>query len=293
MRNVDEFARELERAQKKPDPGYGGVVFPAAKVFSSILSEGELSAFKEAVARLLTADEKVRNWAARVCVGFIYFSTNITPPILVREFRIAGEPERAVVRSSSPGQDKLPNDRQYFVDALTRLAGGAGDVEDALRLHAGMRDITEPKVFLDAIEQILSSPDERVRRYGVDVCVEFVLQQVPPPLLAEPEGPTEFVVHSREPFRLNPNFKLRARKPVAIHLPRDILSPPGTPLSEIVVLSNPNATVGLLEAKPGEGVAAIIIELAPGEEIYLTRPSPVMVDDGTKNGVIVFDAQAG
>jgi hypothetical protein len=106
------------------------------------------------------------------------------------------------------------------------------------------------------------------------------------------EGTSEFQVRSGEAFRLNRNFKLRARTLVAIHLPPGILSLEGAPLSELVRLSNEDATVGLMETEPGAGVAAIIVELKPGDEISLARSSEAIAYDGTEGGVIIFDAQA-
>jgi hypothetical protein len=284
MRNADDFVRELEQARKKPDPDFGGVVFPAARVFSTVAADAELSAFKEAMQRLLASqDGTTRDWAVSVCVGFVYFANNIEPPSFAR-LQVIAPPDA----SDDAGSVR---DERYFVEALSGYATAHGRAEDAIRLHAKASAGAEAMAFLDAVEQLVASKDEALRRYGIEVCTEFVLRQVSPPQ-GEPEGPTEFVVHSREPFRLNRNFKLRARKIVAIHLPRAILSPEGTPLSDIVQLSNQDATVGLLEAKPGGGVASIVFELAPGDEISLTRSAEAVADDGTEGGVIVFDAQA-
>lgn len=101
----------------------------------------------------------------------------------------------------------------------------------------------------------------------------------------------EFPVRSGEPFRLSRHLKLRARTLVAVHLPSAILSPEGTPLSEIVKLSNQETSVGLVQDASGGGVSSIIVELSAGDEIALTRSSEAIADDGSVGGLILFDAE--
>lgn len=287
MRTIADFVDALLHARRRPEAGYGGEVLAAGRVLSSVANDAELRAFKEAMVQLLASpDADVRKWAVTVGSGFQYFRDSIEAPTYAhREL-----PSDRISDGSLLGEGGK-RDTQFFLALLRSFVDCPNGMDDALGLETQAAPGDEAVALLDALEALLAAPDERARQFGVDICVEFVLRKPPHGPLAA-EGPTEFVVHSGEPFRLNRNFKLRARKLVAIQLPRAILSPEGTPLSEIVRLSNQDATVGLVEAKPGEGVAAIVFELKPGDEISLARSSEAIADDGTEGGVIVFDAQA-
>ena len=46
-------------------------------------------------------------------------------------------------------------------------------VMPVLELYAGLKTYEERKAFQDALEQMLTDPCERVRKFAVDVCLGF------------------------------------------------------------------------------------------------------------------------
>lgn len=97
-------------------------------------------------------------------------------------------------------------------------------------------------------------------------------------------------VPNRSPFPLQKGQRLRANAHLKMYIPAAILEPPGTPLSEIIQLSDQAADVELKEApqRPGT-VSAIIVVMKPGDEISLGRSAEVAVD-GVPEGQVAFEA---
>lgn len=97
-------------------------------------------------------------------------------------------------------------------------------------------------------------------------------------------------IKNRIPFLLSAGQRLRARTDFDLYIPAAIIDPPGTPISELIVLSNRNAEVGLKEAPdvPGK-VSAIIVNMKAGDEIHLGRSSEVAVD-GLETEAVAFEA---
>lgn len=92
------------------------------------------------------------------------------------------------------------------------------------------------------------------------------------------------------PFRLSARQRLRALSNLDLYVPAAILDPPGTPISELIVLSNENADIGLKEAPSAPSkVSTIIVSMKVGDEVYLGRSAEVAVD-GLEPGEIAFEA---
>ena len=78
---ADELYERLREAKRNPEPDYGGNVLPAGRIFSNLSQTEELSAFREALERMLgSQDHELRAWAVNVCLGFIYFRDAIAWP---------------------------------------------------------------------------------------------------------------------------------------------------------------------------------------------------------------------
>lgn len=86
-------------------------------------------------------------------------------------------------------------------------------------------------------------------------------------------------IQNRIPFRLLAGQRLRAVSDFDLYVPAAILDPPGTPISELVILSNQNASVGLKKV-PGlpSKVSAIIVNMKVGDEVHLGRSAEVAID---------------
>jgi hypothetical protein len=81
MRTAKEFKTELLSVARTPEPGYGGNVLPAAKMFSSLASHSEMLEFELAIQSLLeSSDLEHRKWAVNLCLGFITFRDAIAWP---------------------------------------------------------------------------------------------------------------------------------------------------------------------------------------------------------------------
>ena len=86
-------------------------------------------------------------------------------------------------------------------------------------------------------------------------------------------------VRNRIPFLLKAGERLRAASNFRLYVPGTILVPPGTPISELILLSNQNADIGLLEMPEAPGkVSAIIVTMNVGDEISLGRSTEVVID---------------
>lgn len=96
-------------------------------------------------------------------------------------------------------------------------------------------------------------------------------------------------IKNRIPFRLLAGQRLRARADFDLYVPAAILDPPGIPISDLIVLSNRDADLGLKEAwnAPGK-VSAIIVNIKAGDEIHLGRSSEVAID-GLEPESIAFE----
>lgn len=97
-------------------------------------------------------------------------------------------------------------------------------------------------------------------------------------------------IENRIPFRLVAGQRLRAVSNLNLYIPATILDPPGTPISELIILSNKNSDIGLKEATdiPGK-ISAIIVSMKVGEEVCLRRSAEVAVDGLEPDGV-AFEA---
>lgn len=96
-------------------------------------------------------------------------------------------------------------------------------------------------------------------------------------------------IENRIPFRLLAGQRLRAVSDFDLYVPAAILNPPGTPISELIVLSNQNAGVGLKEAPDAPGkVSAIIVNMKVGDEVHLGRSAEVAID-GLEPEAIAFE----
>ena len=103
---------------------------------------------------------------------------------------------------------------------------------------------------------------------------------------------TVFVARNRVPFLLRKDRRLRALSSAKLYIPAEILEPPGTPLSDLIELSDDSVTVGLQEGPGSSGkVSAIVIMMDPGLEIVLRRSTEVAVD-GAPGGEAVFEEVA-
>lgn len=97
-------------------------------------------------------------------------------------------------------------------------------------------------------------------------------------------------IKNRIPFRLIAGQRLRAVSDLNLYIPAAILDPPGTPISELIILSNENTSIGLKEAAGLSGkVSTIIVSMKVGDEVYLGRSAEVAVDGLEPDGV-AFEA---
>ena len=88
----------------------------------------------------------------------------------------------------------------------------------------------------------------------------------------------KLTVPGGKPFSLGEGERLRATADLKVYVPVEILEPPGTPLSELIRLSDQSADVGLLHAKDNPSkVVAIVVFLKAGDEISLGRSTEVVV----------------
>lgn len=81
MRTANDFVKAISKARLLPEPGYGGNVFPAIRIYSAITSNEEALAYQAALERLLQSDdENIRKFAVNVCLGFFTFYDVIPRP---------------------------------------------------------------------------------------------------------------------------------------------------------------------------------------------------------------------
>lgn len=81
MRTTNEFVNAISKARLLPEPGYGGNVFPAVRIYSEITSHEEALAYQAALEKLLQSDdEDIRKFAVNVCLGFFTFYDAIPRP---------------------------------------------------------------------------------------------------------------------------------------------------------------------------------------------------------------------
>lgn len=86
-------------------------------------------------------------------------------------------------------------------------------------------------------------------------------------------------IKNRIPFPLPAGVRLRAIVNFDLYVPAAIIDPPGTPISDLIVLSNQNANVGLKAALDvPDKVSAIIVKMNIGDEVHLGRSSEVVID---------------
>jgi hypothetical protein len=82
-RTADDFVAALIRVQRHPEPGYGGNVLPAARIYSSIENHEEIRAYQDAIQQLLGSDDiELRKFAVTLCLGFFTFRDVIQGPQL-------------------------------------------------------------------------------------------------------------------------------------------------------------------------------------------------------------------
>lgn len=81
MRTTSDFVEAISKARRHPEPGYGGNIFPAVRIYSEITSRDEAQAYQAALEELLQSDdEKLRKFAVNVCLGFFTFYDAIPRP---------------------------------------------------------------------------------------------------------------------------------------------------------------------------------------------------------------------
>lgn len=81
MKTANDFVSALLSARLLPEPGYGGNVFPAFRIYSEIRSRNEVLVYQTALEELLKSDdENVRSFAVNVCLGFVTFYDVISKP---------------------------------------------------------------------------------------------------------------------------------------------------------------------------------------------------------------------
>ena len=81
MRNKADFIKAISKTILHPEPGYGGNVLPAARIYSEITSEAEARSYQSALEELLKSDDdEVRNFAINLCLGFFSFYDAIPRP---------------------------------------------------------------------------------------------------------------------------------------------------------------------------------------------------------------------
>lgn len=81
MRSTSDFVKAILEVRLHPEPGYGGNVLPAARIYSKISSRAEALAYQAALEKLLQSDdENIRKFAVNVCLGFFAFYDAIPRP---------------------------------------------------------------------------------------------------------------------------------------------------------------------------------------------------------------------
>lgn len=82
MRTVNDFKAAISHAFLRPEPGYGGNVFPAARLYSGIVLRDEAMAYQKAIEELLQSDDdEIRNLTVNLCLGFFTFYDAIPRPV--------------------------------------------------------------------------------------------------------------------------------------------------------------------------------------------------------------------
>lgn len=81
MRTIADFKKEISRALAHPEPGYGGNVLPAARIYSNIKSQDEAVSYQRAIEELLRSDDDmIRDSTINLCLGFFTFYDAIPRP---------------------------------------------------------------------------------------------------------------------------------------------------------------------------------------------------------------------
>lgn len=74
MKTTSNFIEEILRTKLKPEPGYGGNVLPAIKIYAELDNFEERKAFQDALETMLkSSDEDICGFAVNVCLGFFVF----------------------------------------------------------------------------------------------------------------------------------------------------------------------------------------------------------------------------
>lgn len=82
MRTPSDFVKAISRARRLPEPGYGGNVLPAIRLYSEINAPDEALAYQTAIEMLLQSDDEgLRMFAVNVCLGFFTFYDAIPRPV--------------------------------------------------------------------------------------------------------------------------------------------------------------------------------------------------------------------
>jgi hypothetical protein len=174
MRTIEAFFKELVRQARVPFKEHDAEVLASAKIFSNLADEGELTALREAMAAILAStDERIRRWGKSVFAGYLRYSDFIEPPKFA-------QPQRQHFPTQPAETTHSGREAPSFFGCLQRYAHEGDQVNAAIDLYASVQT-QEANAFYDALEEILSSPEERVRRYGVEFCTEVVLRRIYPP----------------------------------------------------------------------------------------------------------------
>ncbi len=81
MRTTNDFVKAISKARLLSEPGYGGSVLPAIRIYSEITLKDEALAYQAALENLLQSDdESIRKFAVNVCLGFFTFYDAIPRP---------------------------------------------------------------------------------------------------------------------------------------------------------------------------------------------------------------------
>ena len=81
MRTVEDFIEGILKTRLHPEPGYGGKILPAAKIYSGIKSPDEVINYQKALEYILSSDDKeLRSFAVDICLGFFVFCDAIPRP---------------------------------------------------------------------------------------------------------------------------------------------------------------------------------------------------------------------
>lgn len=82
MRTANDFLKAILRTRRHPEPGYGGNVLPAIRLYSEIASPDEVLAYQAALEKLLGSDDEgERKFAVNVCLGFFTFYDVVPRPV--------------------------------------------------------------------------------------------------------------------------------------------------------------------------------------------------------------------